>query len=79
MASIFTRFLKSTELHTDVDGVANCGKEPFHQLDRWGTWFVARPAEEGDQEGEVLDDYLKIGSSPRGLTGQDGLESTMYY
>ncbi|KAK3245519.1 hypothetical protein CYMTET_17261 [Cymbomonas tetramitiformis] len=80
MASRFTRFLKSsTELQTDADGVVNCGEEPFRQLDGGSTWFVARPADEGDQEGEVSGDYLNIGSSLRGLTGQDGLESTMYY
>ncbi|KAK3251339.1 hypothetical protein CYMTET_39321 [Cymbomonas tetramitiformis] len=80
VASRFVWFLKSTEEHDAADGAVNCADQPFHLIDKNATWIVARTtATADDEEGEVSDEYLQDGNSLVGLTGCDGMESTMYY
>ncbi|KAK3246775.1 hypothetical protein CYMTET_43700 [Cymbomonas tetramitiformis] len=79
MASRFVWFLKSTEEHEAADCAVNCADQPFHPLDRDAVWVVARKDTAEDAEGEVSDEYLHNGNSLVGLTGSDGLESTMFY
>ncbi|KAK3269266.1 hypothetical protein CYMTET_22284 [Cymbomonas tetramitiformis] len=52
IASRYIRFLKSTDEYEDTDGMVSCDEQPFHQLDRGTTWFVAIHVMEGEG-GEV--------------------------
>jgi hypothetical protein len=51
----------------------------FIQLDMGQTWTVSKVVEDGDEDGEISDEWITVGISLRGLTGVDGSDETMYF
>ncbi|KAK3247967.1 hypothetical protein CYMTET_42557 [Cymbomonas tetramitiformis] len=82
MAPNAWRTLKDVRVHDAMRGSVRCAPPPFHELESGATWSVCRPVEDVEEEnadGEVSDEWERVGPSVKGLTLMDGTEDTHYF